>query len=57
MKLQIEKQPHGTIKVIFLPDAGKKPVVVEITPVQLPLIISLLQAAGNAQHFTFQLEL
>jgi hypothetical protein len=57
MKLKIEKQPHGPLKVELTTDAAKAPIKVELQPGQVDTVISLLDQARRVNVFNFLLEL
>ncbi len=56
MKLAIEKK-GDTVRVELTTDTGKKPIVLNLEPHQLDLIVQMLGTAGQATTFKFSLEL
>lgn len=57
MKLKIETQPHGAVRVEFSGDETKRPIVKELTKEQVAMLISFLQTATRSSAFVFQMEM
>lgn len=57
MKVKIEKQPHGTLRVELPTDPSKRPLVAELSPGQAHVLVQILDAAIRAERFKFELEL
>lgn len=57
MKLKIQKQPHGVIRVVLTCDTAKAPVVFTVEAYQAPMLQTALEAARQAEKFSFEMEL
>lgn len=59
MKLKVQKQTHGAIKIELTHDATKKPILFMMEPPQalVLILIEILNAARRADSFCFEVEL
>lgn len=57
MKLKIEKQPHGPLKVELTTDTARAPVKFELQPHQVDTLIGVIDSARRASVFNFVLEM
>lgn len=57
MKIKIEKQPHGTVKIDLTTDTSRKPITMNLNTADLDSVIRILQMAKSVEVLKFELEL
>lgn len=57
MKLKVEKEPSGKVRVELTSDSAKKPIAASLTPDEVAVLTSILAAAVKAEKFSFEVQI